>query len=108
VLLASLLWLSRKKESVMQIHLSTHSKIDPMTTSTVLRTLQKKGFVKRAEHERDTRAKTIGLTDEGLKVVKKAIKSVEDFDKTFFSVLGGKQADLNKIFLKIIQENNEA
>jgi MarR family transcriptional regulator, organic hydroperoxide resistance regulator len=108
VLLASLLWLSRKKQSVMQIHLSTHSKIDPMTTSTVLRTLQSKGYIQRAEHDTDTRAKTIGLTDDGLKIVKKAIKTVEDFDRSFFSVVGAKQPDLNKMFLKIIQENIEA
>lgn len=43
VLLASILWLSLKKENVTQVLLSTHTKIDPMTTSTVLRTLQKKG-----------------------------------------------------------------
>ena len=105
VLLASLLWLSRQNDAVMQIQLSTHSKIDPMTTSTVLRTLQAKGYVKREEHATDTRAKTIGLTDEGIKVVKKAIKTVEDFDRDFFSTLGGKQAYLNKHFLKIIKEN---
>src|SRR2546421_4617201 len=66
VLLASLMWLARKKENVTQIDLSNHSKIDPMTTSTVLRTLQTKGFVERKEHFSDTRAKIVALTENGI------------------------------------------
>src|ERR1041385_8352196 len=54
VLLASIHWLTLSKQNVTQILLSSHTKIDPMTTSTVLRTLQKKGLLKRQEHETDT------------------------------------------------------
>jgi DNA-binding MarR family transcriptional regulator len=43
-----------------------------MTTSTVLRTLQKKGLVKRHEHETDTRAKTVGITEIGIEIIKPA------------------------------------
>ena len=46
VLLASIHWLTLQDQSVTQILLSSHTKIDPMTTSTVLRTLQKKELVK--------------------------------------------------------------
>lgn len=105
VLLASLMWLSRQQEMVMQIDLSNHSKIDPMTTSTVLRTLQEKGFLGRQEHVTDTRAKVVVLTDSGIKVVKQAIKTVEDFDREFFSSLNTKRGDFNKHLLKIIQAN---
>ena len=59
VLLASTLWLSQHQEDVTQVILSSHTKIDPMTTSTVLRTLQKKGLLSRQEHSTDTRAKTV-------------------------------------------------
>lgn len=44
VLLASIHWMTLHKQDVTQILLSSHTKIDPMTTSTVLRTLQKKDF----------------------------------------------------------------
>ena|SRR5450631_1283538 len=102
VLLASLLWLSKQKGSVTQIDLSNHSKVDPMTTSTVLRTLQTKGFIGRQEHASDTRAKVVMLTPGGISTVKQAVKTVEQFDKDFFSILGSKQSDFNKQLLKII------
>ncbi len=78
VLLASIHWLTLHKQEVTQIVLSAHTKIDPMTTSTVLRTLQQKGFVQRQEHVTDTRAKTVELTEEGKKIIKKAVVTVEN------------------------------
>lgn len=87
VLLASIHWLTIQKKDVTQVLLSNHTKIDPMTTSTVLRTLQKKEFLKRQEHLTDTRAKTVILTDKGTKTIKKAIKIVEKFDTVFFAKL---------------------
>ena len=96
VLLASILWLSQQEESVTQILLATHTKIDPMTTSTVLRTLQKKGLLQRQEHLTDTRAKTVALTTRGHKIAKLAVKTVEIFDGDFFQPLGDKTKDFNK------------
>lgn len=88
VLLASTLWLMQQNESITQIALSNHTKIDPMTTSTVLRTLQKKGLLQRQEHSTDTRAKTVELTPAGVEMAKLAVKTVETFDHEFFQVLG--------------------
>jgi DNA-binding MarR family transcriptional regulator len=96
VLLASIHWLTLAKQDVTQILLSSHTKIDPMTTSTVLRTLQTKGFLKRQEHHTDTRAKTVSLTDKGIKTVMQAVKTVEQFDDEFFSPLGKQTADFNR------------
>ncbi|WP_143309008.1 MarR family winged helix-turn-helix transcriptional regulator [Chitinophaga vietnamensis] len=96
VLLASAFWLSTQDQPVTQVLLSSHSKIDPMTTSTVLRNLQSKGLLKRKEHATDTRAKTVALTEEGKALVKQAVKTVEQFDKEFFSVLGDKTGAFNK------------
>jgi DNA-binding MarR family transcriptional regulator len=104
VLLASIHWLTFDKQSVTQILLSNHTKIDPMTTSTVLRTLQKKGLIKRQEHETDTRAKTVGLTEFGLENIKQAIKTVEQFDKTFFGSLDNETKEFNNK-LNILLEN---
>lgn len=87
VLLASIHWLTLMKKEVTQIVLSEHSKIDPMTTSQVLRTLATKGIVTRAEHSTDTRAKTVVLTEKGKKLVKPAVAAVEKCDRTFFTPL---------------------
>lgn len=102
VLLASIHWLTLQKQEVTQIVLSSHTKIDPMTTSTVLRTLQAKGFVKRQEHATDTRAKTVALTEDGKKLVKLAVKKVEAFDKSFFATLGKKTELFNQQLLSLL------
>jgi DNA-binding MarR family transcriptional regulator len=74
-----------------------------MTTSTVLRTLQAKGLVKRKEHETDTRAKTVGLTETGLKIIKQAIIAVEQFDKLFFGSLDQQTEDFNKKLMALLE-----
>jgi DNA-binding MarR family transcriptional regulator len=102
VLLASIHWLTLHKQEVTQVVLSNHTKIDPMTTSTVLRTLQQKGFIQRQEHLTDTRAKTVVLTEEGKKLIKKAVVTVEKFDTEFFSILGNKTRELNQNLLTLL------
>ncbi len=102
VLMASIHWLTLHKQEVTQIVLSSHTKIDPMTTSTVLRTLQAKGLVQRQEHLTDTRAKTVVLTGNGKKIVAKAIKTVEAFDKSFFETLGDATPLFNQQLLTLL------
>jgi DNA-binding MarR family transcriptional regulator len=102
VLMASIHWLTIHKQEVTQIVLSDHTKIDPMTTSTVLRTLQQKGLILRQEHLTDTRAKTVELTETGKETIKKAIITVENFDKEFFSLLGSKTIEMNKNLLTLL------
>jgi DNA-binding MarR family transcriptional regulator len=104
VLLASIHWLTLHKVEVTQVVLSEHTKIDPMTTSTVLRTLQKKELVQRQEHATDTRAKTVLLTPAGTQLIKQAVKTVEAFDNSFFSVLGTKTKEFNKKLLSLLQQ----
>ncbi|OXG04888.1 MarR family transcriptional regulator [Flavobacterium araucananum] len=104
VLMASIHWLMLHKQEVTQIVLSSHTKIDPMTTSTVLRTLQQKSFIARQEHATDTRAKVVVLTDLGKKVIKKAIVTVEDFDRNFFSVAGVKTKELNQNLIAVLEQ----
>lgn len=106
VLLANIHWLTLDKQSVTQILLSNHTKIDPMTTSTVLRTLQKKGFIKRKEHDTDTRAKIVDLTEIGLKNIKQAIKTVEQFDKQFFGSLDKEKTYFNSILNTLLDNKN--
>lgn len=104
VLMASIHWLTLHKQEVTQILLSSHTKIDPMTTSTVLRTLQTKGLLERQEHLTDTRAKTVKLTVNGTKIIKEAIKTVEAFDKTFFAVLGNNTRLFNEQLLTLLEQ----
>lgn len=107
VLLASLLWLSKQQEDVTQIDLSQHSKIDPMTTSTVIRTLERKLLIKRQEHHTDTRAKAITLTDNGIKITRQAVKIIEKFDADFFQPLGNRTKDFNAGLLTLLNSKQE-
>lgn len=100
--LASIYWFSLKKEEVTQISLSNFTQIDPMTTSQIVRTLQKKEFISRQEHKTDTRAKVVKITDKGETCIKKAIVEVEAFDKRFFAKLNEKQSDFNQILQQIL------
>ncbi len=106
VLMASIHWLTLQKQDVTQILLSSHTKIDPMTTSTVLRTLQTKQLIQRQEHKTDTRAKTVGLTENGIKIIKQAVITVENFDKTFFSTLGNTTQTFNEQLLTLLEQKN--
>lgn len=103
VLLASIHWLTIHNREVTQIVLSDHTKIDPMTTSTVLRTLQQKGLILRQEHVTDTRAKTVALTEEGKKIIKKAVVTVEKFDTGFFASLGNNTSEFNTSLILLLQ-----
>ncbi len=105
VLLASTLWLSQHDAPITQVLLSNHTKIDPMTTSTVLRTLQAKGLLQRQEHATDTRAKTVALTPEGIKLARQAVKAVEQFDKKFFTTLGGKANNFNSLLQSLLAQS---
>lgn len=103
VLLASLLWLSKQQPSVTQIDLSRHTKIDPMTTSTIIRTLQRKHLIEREEHPTDTRAKAITLTDKGIKTTRQAVKIIENFDAGFFLPLADKAQGFNTGLLALLR-----
>lgn len=105
VLLAALGWLSKKSNSVTQVDIANQSNADRMMVSKVLRTLEEKGFITRQEHESDTRAKTIRLTNTGENVLQKAIIEVENADLDFFSALDENLPLFNSGMAKIIDRN---
>ncbi|MDV3559510.1 MarR family transcriptional regulator [Elizabethkingia anophelis] len=105
VLLAALGWLSKKNKAVTQVDIANQSNADRMMVSKVLRTLQEKKFISRQEHETDTRAKVIKLTNEGAKVLQQALTAVENADIDFFSVLGKKLTLFNQYMIDLTEQN---
>ena len=101
-LLASLLWLSRTENRITQTRLSHHAKLDNMMTSQVLRTLEKKGFLKRELCLKDTRAKILTLTEKGTACVWKVIPEVEKADSDFFNKLNTEHSLFNKSLQSLI------
>lgn len=105
VLLASIYWLTTHDEEVTQISLSTHTKIEPMTVSQVLKVLQKKGYIFRQPHSKDTRAKAVYLTSEGKNLMKDAIVTIEGIDARFFESLGKNINKFNTMMQKLVKYN---
>ncbi|RZL50754.1 MAG: hypothetical protein EOP00_02850 [Pedobacter sp.] len=73
--------------------------------SKVLRTLQEKGFVSRKEHETDTRAKTIKLTNAGEVILQKAIIAIENADIDFFASLATQISSFNQNMVQLVEVN---
>jgi DNA-binding MarR family transcriptional regulator len=106
-LLAALGWLSKESNAVTQVDIATQGNVDRMMVSKVLRTLEEKGFITRQEHETDTRAKIIRLTNDGELVLQKAIIEVENADLTFFDTLKTILPSFNKNMVQLIEKNKE-
>ena len=91
VVLAVTQWFIEQGEIVIQRMLIEKTKLDKMTVSKTLQQLATLGLVTRAEHPTDTRAKTVQLTSNGKKLIKRLIPIVEQTDKAFFSNLNKEQ-----------------
>jgi DNA-binding MarR family transcriptional regulator len=107
VLLAALGWLSKNSNAVTQVDIANQSNADRMMVSKVLRTLQEKGFLTRQEHETDTRAKIIRLTNKGEAVLQKAIIEVENADLDFFTASDIELPEFNSIMSTLIKRNKD-
>lgn len=86
-ILGAIFHLTKEDKEITQILLSQETHIDPMTTSTILRNLQKKGLIDRKESEIDTRARVVELTAEGELLFDKAITKVKNiYDRLFENI----------------------
>ena len=79
--------------AVTQRDLAERAVTDPMMTSQVLRTLEKKGLVERRQHPTDGRARILSITQEGLLLVNRANAVVEATDRDYFAPLGSSGGD---------------
>ncbi|RZK52784.1 MAG: MarR family transcriptional regulator [Pedobacter sp.] len=104
-MLCALAWLSKNNKNVTQIDIANQTNFDRMMVSKVLRTLEDKQFVTRQEHETDTRAKTIRLTNFGAIVLQKALIEIENADLDFFSALDKELPGFNKNMVQLIDKN---
>ncbi len=105
VLLASIAWLTNKKDDLTQVELATANNYDRMMVSKVLRTLQSKNLIERQEHSTDTRAKVVTLTSKGKILLQSALTKVERMDIDFFESLGGNMENFNSKMQMLIEKN---
>lgn len=108
VILAILLWLEEHHYETTQALIVNWSKLDKMTVSKSLKKLANRRLVSRTEHEIDTRAKSVSLTDEGKTLVCKLIPIVEKIDAEFFGMVQeNDQKRLIQILSKLAAEKSE-
>jgi DNA-binding MarR family transcriptional regulator len=100
VLLMATWWLGRGgRPAPSQREIADHAEADPMMTSQVLRTLEKRGLVTRTVDEADARVRRLAVTKDGATLARRAQRVVEAADGAFFAEVGD-QAGL----LKHLQE----
>ncbi len=107
VILAITLWFENKGQNVSQSLIIRQSKLDKMTVSKSLKKLVFQAYVKRAENEEDTRAKSVYLTKKGKDLASKLVPLVEKIDEDFFKNL--KKINQNSLIelLKELISNSE-
>lgn len=88
VILTSLGYSLQFNEEVTQITLAKMAGMDVTTVSQIIKLLEKNGLIARNEHTRDTRAKSVTLTEKGQEMLKQALPVVEKIDIAFFGSLG--------------------
>lgn len=104
VLLAVLLWLRNTDQPAIQVTLVSMTKLDKMTVSQALKKLIALGYVQRTEHETDTRAKTVALSAQGVRLAKQLVPVVEGVDERFFNALTAQEyRSLLSILQKLIK-----
>lgn len=96
VLLATLSWLTDHDKPVSQVQLARYCAMDAATTSQILRSLEKKGWIKRESGAHDERAKRPVVTPAGCALIEKAMPLVEEADEAFFAPLGKRISSFTK------------
>jgi DNA-binding MarR family transcriptional regulator len=105
VLLAGVAWLERGSELVTQARLARHAKTDIMMTSQVLRKLEKRRLIIRAQSQSDPRANALKLTEQGREVASKALRIVQDVESSFFGLLAERYGEFLGILEKLVKES---
>lgn len=101
VIMASLMWFELHNIETTQTTLINWTKLDKMTVSKSFKKLAELGLVKRIEHERDTRAKSVSLTELGKELITKLIPIVEGIDAEFFARIN---AEDQQKFIQILRK----
>lgn len=103
-ILQALFYLSKSKKAseITQIHLSKFTNIDPMTTSTIIRNLEKKKLLFRKPSDADSRALCVIISEKGQELMVK----VEEIAINFLgSVYKGIDTGLFISQMEIILDN---
>ncbi len=106
VILANVLRLGEEGKSATQSALSAATKVDPMTTSQALRSLEKKRLITRRTPKGDLRAKHVRLTPHGHDIAFEAIARLAKVHQAFFLPLKGENRQMVTYLQTLVQAND--
>jgi DNA-binding MarR family transcriptional regulator len=106
VILANVLRLSEEGGEVTQATLSKATKVDRMTASQTLRSLEEKRLVTRQSSQKDSRTNQIRLTDLGRKTAFQAIARLAAAHEAFFRPLKGDKQQMVCYLQRLIRAND--
>lgn len=103
VIMATLRWFEAHGYETTQVVIVQQTKLDKMTVSKSLKKLVGLGLVNRIEHESDSRAKSVTLTEQGKHMVGILVPLVESIDAQFFEALDVvEQKQLIKLLSRLV------
>jgi DNA-binding MarR family transcriptional regulator len=102
-LLASLYGLSRSGLQPSQRELADFACLDPIFVSKLVRALESAGLLVRTQHPADTRAMQLTLTDQGRKVVRRAIAAVHALQEALLAPIGGVTGRRNRELVRTLR-----
>ncbi|MBP1618722.1 MAG: MarR family transcriptional regulator [Bacteroidetes bacterium] len=99
--------LGRNKKDIIQIDLSKKTSIDPMTTSTCLRALEKRGLISRSRGVQNARIILIEMTPEGREVYSNALLKINRANEFLYQDIDKKLLvdQLSELSLKLSRTN---
>lgn len=106
VILANVLRLSEEGGEVTQASLSKATKVDRMTASQTLRSLEEKRLIIRRSSKKDSRTNQIQLTEPGRKVAFEAVARLAAAHQTFFEPLKGDKEQMVFYLQRLVQAND--
>lgn len=106
VVLANVLRLGAEGKTVTQSLLSAATKVDPMTTSQALRSLEQKRLITRRTPKADLRVKDVRLTSRGRSVAFETIARLAKTHETFFTPLKDDNRRVVDYLRRLIEAND--
>ncbi|THD50107.1 MAG: MarR family transcriptional regulator [Bradyrhizobium sp.] len=106
VILANVLRLSEEGGEVTQSSLSKATKVDRMTTSQTLRSLETKRLITRRSSKIDSRTNQIRLTDQGRETAFEAVARLAAAHQTFFRSLKDDKGKMVSYLQRLVRAND--
>lgn len=97
--------MNNREEYVTQVDIARFTGMDVMTVSQIVRLLEKKNYIRRDQHPKDSRAKLVSVTKSGAEKVNQALPLVEGIDEKFFEKLSNDRESFNRM-LAVLEDKN--